>query len=136
MYDIKDELEEFNNIPDKLHDIPQKNYPLVITFRKFLMMLDGTISTSFFDRFRGELRTCIKDGKLQSHMLQAFIETKEVDYEKFSNSYWPHFNAKLTNSLDPSTVFTQIISHIKGGHQAGKSPGRNDGPKGRPEGGE
>ena len=46
------------------------------------MMLDGTMSTSFFDRFRGELRTCIKDGKLQSHMLQAFIETKEVDYEK------------------------------------------------------
>jgi len=88
------------------------------------MMLDGTMSTSFFDRFRGELRTCSKDGKLQSHMLQAFIETKEGDYEKFSNSYWPHFNAKLTNNLDPSTVFTQIISHIKGGHQAGQSPGR------------
>ncbi|CAL4963344.1 unnamed protein product [Urochloa decumbens] len=121
MYDINDELEEFNDIPDKFHNIPQKNYPLVITFRKFLMMLDGTMSTSFFDRFHVELRTCIEGGKLQSHTLQAYIGTKEVDYEKFSHSYWPHFNAKLTNNLDPSTVFTQIISYIKGGHQPGKS---------------
>ncbi|TKW14788.1 hypothetical protein SEVIR_5G190200v4 [Setaria viridis] len=121
MYDINDELEEFNNIPDKFRNIPQKNYPIVITFRKFLMMLDGTMSTSFFDRFHGELRTCIEGGKLQYRTLQAYIETKEVDYEKFSHSYWPHFNAKLTKNLDPSTVFTQIISHIKGGRQAVKS---------------
>jgi hypothetical protein len=121
MFDINDEHENCNDIPDKFCNIPQKNYPLVITFRKFLMMLDGTMNTSFFDRFHGELRTRNKDVNLQS-TLQAFIEMKEVDYEKFSNSYWPHFNANLTNNLDSSTVFTQIISHIKGGHRPGKSP--------------
>lgn len=122
MHDINDELEEFNDVHENFCNIPQNYYPLVITFRKFLMMLDGTMSTSFFDRFHGEMRNCIEVGKLRSHTLQAYIKTKEVDYEKFSESYWPHFNAKLINDLDPSTVFTQIISHIKGGHQASKSP--------------
>lgn len=67
------------------------------------------------------MRNYIGDGKFRSHTFQTYIKTKEVDYEKFSHSYWPHFNSQLTSNLDPSTVFTQIISHIKGGHQAGKS---------------
>ncbi|TXG56710.1 hypothetical protein EZV62_018023 [Acer yangbiense] len=32
--------------------------------------------------------------------------------------YWPHFNAELTKKLDSSLVFTEIISHIKGGLRA------------------
>ncbi|KAL6607966.1 hypothetical protein ACP70R_041029 [Stipagrostis hirtigluma subsp. patula] len=95
MHDIGDDNEEFNDTPDSFSNIPQTNYPLAITFRKFLTMLDGTL---------------------------PYIATKEVDYEKFSCSYWPHFNAKLTKDLDASTVFKQIISHIKGGNQASKSP--------------
>ncbi|KAL6882134.1 hypothetical protein ACP4OV_011606 [Aristida adscensionis] len=121
MHDISDKLEEFNDIPDTFSNIPQKNYPLTITFRKFLMMLDGTLCTSFFDRFYGHLRTYNEVSKSKSGALQAYIATKEVDYEKFSCSYWPHFSAKLTKNLSASTVFTQIISHIKGGNQAGKS---------------
>ena len=31
-----------------------------------------------------------------------------------------HFNSNLTKKLDPSRVFTEIISHIKGGIQAGE----------------
>lgn len=34
---------EFKNIPNSLVDIPSKFFPLVITFRKFLMMLDGSV---------------------------------------------------------------------------------------------
>ncbi|KAL6607967.1 hypothetical protein ACP70R_041030 [Stipagrostis hirtigluma subsp. patula] len=102
MHDIGDDNEEFNDTPDSFSNIPQTNYPLAITFRKFLTMLDV--------------------GKSKSRALQAYIATKEVDYEKFSCSYWPHFNAKLTKDLDASTVFKQIISHIKGGNQASKSP--------------
>lgn len=48
MYDISDELEEFYDVPEKFCNISQNNYPLVITFWKFLMMLDGTMSISFF----------------------------------------------------------------------------------------
>jgi ATP-dependent exoDNAse (exonuclease V) beta subunit len=50
--------------------------------------------------------------------LQAYIDSKEVTFEKFAASYWPHFNAELTKNLDASTVFTEIISHIKGGYRA------------------
>ncbi|WRX14404.1 DNA2/NAM7 helicase [Theobroma cacao] len=51
--------------------------------------------------------------------LRNFIRTREVNYEKFCSIYWPHFNAKLTKSLDSSRVFTEIISHIKGGLRSG-----------------
>ncbi|KAL6608065.1 hypothetical protein ACP70R_041128 [Stipagrostis hirtigluma subsp. patula] len=122
MHNIGDDNEEFNYIPDSFSNIPQTNYPLAITFRKFLIMLHETLCTSFFERFYSQLRTFNEVGKSKSRALQAYMATKEVDYEKFSCSYWPHFNAKLAKDLDASTVFTQIISHIKGGNQASKSP--------------
>nr|GEX68374.1 UvrD-like helicase, ATP-binding domain, P-loop containing nucleoside triphosphate hydrolase [Tanacetum cinerariifolium] len=42
---------EFNDVPDTFINIPVKYYPLVITFQKFLMTLDGTLGSSFFERF-------------------------------------------------------------------------------------
>ena len=104
-------------------DIPPKSYPLVVTFHKFLMMLDGTLSNSYFERFR-DVRE-FSHGKrrsLSSIGMQTFIRTKEVTYDKFTSSYWPHFNSKLTNKLDSSRVFTEIISHIKGGLEGGRVP--------------
>ncbi|GJZ83321.1 UvrD-like helicase, ATP-binding domain, P-loop containing nucleoside triphosphate hydrolase [Tanacetum coccineum] len=68
---------EFNDIPDTFIEIPKKIYPLVITFHKFLMMLDGTLGNSFFERFL-EAR--------ESHVaLQAFIRVKrkEIVYTLF-----------------------------------------------------
>ncbi|CAO2036355.1 unnamed protein product [Urochloa humidicola] len=118
MHDIIDDLEEFTDIPDNFNDLPHEYYPLTITFRKFLMMLDGTFQTSFFDMFCGELKSCTERGHSKSLALQAFIESKEVTFEKFAASYWPHFNAELTKNLEASTVFTEIISHIKGRYKA------------------
>uniref|UniRef100_A0A0E0H5G8 UvrD-like helicase ATP-binding domain-containing protein n=1 Tax=Oryza nivara TaxID=4536 RepID=A0A0E0H5G8_ORYNI len=120
MPDMVDDLEDFTDIPDSFIGLPCEHYPLTITFRKFLMMLDGTCKTSFFGTFCGELRSSTERGYSKSRALQAFIEMKEVTYEKFSASYWPHFNSELTKKLDASTVFTEIISHIKGGYQANK----------------
>ncbi|PNX84125.1 hypothetical protein L195_g040178, partial [Trifolium pratense] len=34
---------QFKNLPDSFVNIPAESYPLVITFQKFLMMLDGTV---------------------------------------------------------------------------------------------
>ncbi|GAY61164.1 hypothetical protein CUMW_207690, partial [Citrus unshiu] len=107
LIDIDDEA-EFKDIPNSFADIPAESYPLVITFHKFLMMLDGTLGSSYFERFHA----------IRKHYGQTFIRTKEVNFERFCSSYWPRFNTQLTKKLDPSRVFTEIISHIKGGLQS------------------
>lgn len=121
MHDIIDDQEEFTEIPDNFSNLPHEHYPLTITYRKFLMMLDGTCKTSFFDVFYGELNSSTERGHSKSRALQTFIESKEVTYEKFAASYWPRFNADLTKNLDASIVFTEIISHIKGRYKESRS---------------
>ncbi|KAG2708639.1 hypothetical protein I3760_05G201800 [Carya illinoinensis] len=113
-----DDAVQFKDIPDSFVGVPTMSYPLVITFHKFLMMLDGTVGNSYFERFH-EVRK-LDPGRVggRSVALETFIKLKEVNYERFSLSYWPHFNAKLITKLDFSIVFTEIISHIKGGPQA------------------
>ncbi|KAI5011133.1 hypothetical protein ZWY2020_013270 [Hordeum vulgare] len=120
MHDIMDDLEEFTEIPDNFCDLPHQHYPLTITYRKFLMMLDGTCRTSFFDVFYGEMKTSFERGHSRSRAVHTFIELKEVTYEKFATFYWPRFNADLTKKFAASTVFTEIISHIKGSYQASR----------------
>ncbi|KAM4110010.1 hypothetical protein ACJW30_03G161900 [Castanea mollissima] len=112
-----DNASQFKDIPDSFVDVPPLSYPLVITFHKFLIMLDGTMGNSYFERFQ-EARK-LSNGPISgsSVSLQSFIRMKEVNYERFSISYWPRFNTQLTKKLDSSRVFTEIISHIKGGPQ-------------------
>ncbi|KAM7252228.1 hypothetical protein ACFE04_024111 [Oxalis oulophora] len=74
-------------------------------------------SGSYFERFY------VKKHDNETHAsrslaFQSFIRTKEVTYERFSALYWPHFNAQITKMLNCSTVFTEIMSHIKGGIQS------------------
>lgn len=117
--DVFDEEDQFQDIPDSFIDIPLESFPLVITFHKFLMMLDGTLGNSYFGRFLGVTsHSRLEVGTSSSVVLQSFLRAKEVKYESFSSSYWPHFSSNLTKSLDPSRVFTEIISIIKGGLQA------------------
>ncbi|KAA8532347.1 hypothetical protein F0562_032398 [Nyssa sinensis] len=120
--DDMDDKAKFKDIPDSFVDIPPNKYPLIITFHKFLMMLDGTLGNSYFKRFHDVRK--LSDGKTRSSRsvaLQTFIRTKEVNYDRFCSFYWPHFNTQLTKKLDSSRVFTEIISHIKGGLQAGEA---------------
>ncbi|KAL3582367.1 hypothetical protein D5086_016699 [Populus alba] len=121
MEDI-DDAAQFKDIPNSFLDIPSKSYPLVITFFKFLMMLDGTVGNSYFERF-SDMRQLLheKVGNTGSISAQTLIRTKEVNFEKFGAVYWPRFNEKLKKKLDSSRVFTEIISHIKGGLRAGES---------------
>ncbi|PWA76942.1 uvrD-like Helicase, ATP-binding domain, P-loop containing nucleoside triphosphate hydrolase [Artemisia annua] len=112
---------EFDKIADTFINIPVKYYPLVITFQKLLMMLDGTLESSFFERFRKASEdshsTYISS---RSVAMQTFIRSREVTFDKFCSLYWPHFNTNLTKKLDSSRVFTEIISHIKGGLLVGE----------------
>lgn len=114
--DDVDEGSQFSDIPDSFSDIPLSSYPLVITYNKFLMMLNGTVGSSFFGRFP-EFRehSQLKRRSSRSMALKTFIRTKEVHYAKFCSAYWPCFSIQLTKKLDPSTIFAEIVSHIKGG---------------------
>ncbi|XP_063936853.1 uncharacterized protein LOC135147630 [Daucus carota subsp. sativus] len=117
--DAIDEAMHSADIQDSLYELPTNSYPLIITFQKFLMMLDGTIGISYFDRFpilRQSSHSAM--GKSRSVALQTFIRTKEITFEKFDSLYWPHFNKDLTRKLCSLTVFTEIMSVIKGGLQA------------------
>ncbi|XP_026447497.1 TPR and ankyrin repeat-containing protein 1-like [Papaver somniferum] len=120
MYDTDHSIES-RDTPDNFINIPPESYPLVITFRKFLMMLDGSMENSYFNRFN-EIRQLSQgpNGVSKTFALNAFIGTKEVNYERFSSSYWSHFNARFTKKLDSLTVFIEIISHIKGGIVSGR----------------
>ncbi|KAG5545647.1 hypothetical protein RHGRI_017957 [Rhododendron griersonianum] len=117
-----DDPAHFKDIPDSFVDISPSKYPLVITFHKFLMMLDGTMGNSYFERFlgAGEYSKCGTIGS-RSVALETFLRIKEVNYERFCSFYWPHFNCQLTKKLDPSRVFTEIMSHIKGGLGVGET---------------
>ncbi|XP_026393453.1 uncharacterized protein LOC113288585 [Papaver somniferum] len=122
MHDI-DDTAELSSIPDSFIDLPLDCYPLVITFQKFLLMLDGSLENSYFDRFNDVREFCAGNtGITRPFALNAFIRSKEVNYDRFNSLYWPHFNCHLTRKLDSSTVFIEIMSHIKGGLVAGRVP--------------
>lgn len=115
MHDM-DDIADSMDMPDNFLNVPARSYPLVITFPMFLVMLDRTISNSFFDRFQ-DLKEDSHVGtrKSRSFALRNFIRRKEVNYDRFILSYWPEFDIHLIKKLDASTVFTEIIFHIKGG---------------------
>ncbi|KAF3792770.1 TPR and ankyrin repeat-containing protein 1 [Nymphaea thermarum] len=120
LYDINDNLSELMNIPDSFTDVHDEQFPLVITFQKFLLMLDGTIPQSYFARFRDVTDIWLREGgQSKSLAFLAFIKRKEVAFDRFHSFYWPHFDAQKTKKLDALTVFSQIISHIKGGYDSG-----------------
>ncbi|CAJ2677798.1 unnamed protein product [Trifolium pratense] len=108
---------QFKNLPDSFVNIPAESYPLVITFQKFLMMLDGTVGNSYFERF-SDLSSLSENIGVRSVAFETFIRKKQVTYERFDSLYWPHFNSQYTKTLDSSRVFTEIVSHIKGGMQS------------------
>ncbi|KAL5984658.1 hypothetical protein ACLOJK_041279 [Asimina triloba] len=90
----------------------------------FLRQIFITVSPKLCAAIRTHIYRLQRDlpmerGVSKSLAVQAFLRSKEVTYERFAASYWPHFNAQLTKKLDPSMVFTQIISHIKGGMEGG-----------------
>ncbi|KZV14915.1 hypothetical protein F511_40287 [Dorcoceras hygrometricum] len=119
--DIED-MAEFKDIPDTFVGIQPEKYPLIITFHKFLMMLDGTLGNSYFERFHDVRDSSQYYGRsFRSVALETFMRRNEVTYDRFSSFYWPHFNTKLTKNLDSSQVFTEIMSHIKGGLLAGEA---------------
>ncbi|KAF5198891.1 UvrD-like Helicase, ATP-binding domain, P-loop containing nucleoside triphosphate hydrolase, partial [Thalictrum thalictroides] len=121
MREVGDWLSIFSDIPDSFIDIPERHFPLVTSLHKFLLMLDGSLSCSYFNRFRDIMAISDGKGSTMSRAKQQLILGKEVRFKKFLTSYWPSFNDRYTRKLDPQLVFSQIISFIKGGCRLGKA---------------
>ncbi|XP_031742058.1 uncharacterized protein LOC101214394 isoform X2 [Cucumis sativus] len=111
-----DDAQDLLNVPNSFDGIPFNSYPLVMTFRKFLMMLDRTVGDSYFFRFQKQWKlSCGKPRDPLSTAGYNFIVSKEVSVKSFASSYWSYFNGHLTKKLDAVVVFNEIISQIKGG---------------------
>ncbi|XP_023515693.1 uncharacterized protein LOC111779783 isoform X1 [Cucurbita pepo subsp. pepo] len=118
-----DDAQDLLDVPNSFDGIPFSSYPLVITFRKFLIMVDRTVGDSFLVRFLKQWKlSCGKPRDPLSTAAYNFIESKEVTVKKFASSYWSYFDGCLTNNLDAVMVFNEIISQIKGGLGAKETP--------------
>ncbi|XP_002966061.2 uncharacterized protein LOC9634966 [Selaginella moellendorffii] len=87
--------EEFQgSIPDSFINIQPEAFPLVLTLKKLLDMVHGTVSRPFRSRT---------------------LEDREVDFDVFVSVYWPRMmKASLRKTYDASDVYAAIVSHIKG----------------------
>lgn len=111
-----DDAQDLLDVPNSFDGIPFNSYPLVVTFRKFLMMLDRTVGDSYLLRFQKQWKlSCGKPRDPLSTAAYNFIVSKEVTVKSFASSYWSYFSGHLTNKLDAVVVFNEIISQIKGG---------------------
>lgn len=90
-------------LPKSWTDVSAKHFPLFLTFRSLLELLDASLGPESFFR--------------------ANPPSKVVFYEDFAEQIWPSLNGKLKKNYKPLTVFAEIMTHIKGSIDAMKSPG-------------
>ncbi|CAN6675294.1 unnamed protein product [Malus baccata var. baccata] len=79
MADFDEEESQFKDIKDSFQDISPKSYPLVITFHRFLMMLNGTLSNSCFDRFSLSIE------RLKIHCNSSLFSFSALKFPTFYN---------------------------------------------------
>ncbi|CAG2215687.1 unnamed protein product [Mytilus edulis] len=160
----KNHLEAENqNLPNRLQDLNDYQFPLFVTSRQLLLMLDASIDEPyFFDRTEdGSLKVDIQgwtdgDGPLsilpllqedsdeesdsddddeeegleddQDNLNQDRQNRKrvpprrEMTYELFAETIWPHMNKGIGKKYHPSLVWTEIMSFIKGSYEALSKP--------------
>lgn len=83
-------------------DCTPNSYPLIITFKKFLSMLNNSLPVSYWGRV-GE------KGRI------------EVDFERFLTQYYVHFATELRAVGDAAMLYSECMSQIKGSMPALKS---------------
>lgn len=91
------------------------DFPLIVTFSKFLTMLDNSLRVSFFSTKRASA----VDEDNNAEETYRFSNTncrREVDYDRFVNHYFPHFDGDAGYDVDQ--VYIEIMSFIKGSLQA------------------
>ncbi|CAI5954940.1 unnamed protein product [Closterium sp. NIES-64] len=136
---LLEEAEEklLGDLPEALDSVAPAAFPLVLTFKKLLSMVNATLSHPFqMERSStgsGWGRGGSMGGRWSGNGLPGGMNAvwdeendeddyKEVDYERFEAVYWPRLNAATTRYLDASAVFKEIFSHIKGSLHALRTP--------------
>ncbi|CAI5459945.1 unnamed protein product [Closterium sp. Yama58-4] len=118
---LLEEAEEklLGDLPEALDSVPPAAFPLVLTFKKLLSMVNATLSHPFHT---GGSSGWGRGGSMGGCWSGDGLPGEEVDYERFEAVYWPRLNAATTRRLDASAVFKEIFSHIKGSLHALRSP--------------
>nr|GEY47095.1 UvrD-like helicase, ATP-binding domain, P-loop containing nucleoside triphosphate hydrolase [Tanacetum cinerariifolium] len=113
-FDDADVTSKFSDLPDTFIDIPGNIYPLVITFHKFLMMLDGTLGNSFFERFH--------EARGGSVALQSSIRLREVTFDRLINGNYGgdqmnfvYIDEVQDHSMRQISLFKYICQNVEEG---------------------
>lgn len=124
------------DIPISFRDVPEKCFPLVITFDKLLKMIDQSTPRPFFTD------SVIPDMEFQNvslelhHMMEHEAELRQrkkdhktinknlspLNYHRFAREVWPEMTRsdewKSFRAFNPSLIWTEISSYIKGSYES------------------
>lgn len=134
------------DLPPRLQDIDDLSYPLFLTSKQYLLMLDASLGPSYFFQREpdGTLSVQIdgwddgttlfgispldidpKDddpniekGVPRNTQTKPMDPRKEVTYEVFACEIWPDIATKVAMKYHPSLVWAEIMSFIKGSFEA------------------
>ncbi|PWA55756.1 uvrD-like Helicase, ATP-binding domain, P-loop containing nucleoside triphosphate hydrolase [Artemisia annua] len=98
--DDVDVTSDFSDVPDTFCEVPIKNYPLVITFHKFLMMLDSTLGNSFFGRFR--------EAREGSHA-QTIARGIDFRFQDIRSLFYKEFLSNRTSGKQEKGLVSEIF---------------------------
>ena len=107
--------------------IDMNSFPLIITYRTYLKLLDNLLiqnNNSFYNNILNNKQNINQNQNENENMNDNYYENQkcnEVDYYRFINNYSQHFNNNKYHNIDPSLIFTEIMSVIKGSLEALKS---------------
>ncbi|KAL5534681.1 hypothetical protein ACEPAG_1145 [Sanghuangporus baumii] len=118
-----------DNLPKRFSELQDQHFPLFLTYDKLCKLMEADLGISF-DRpkvtterrvFR---RYSIGNAGVDGGDTQDDDELQGsfVDFERFCNEYWPHFQEDLARRLDPALVFSEFIGIIKGSQESLQAP--------------
>ncbi|CAE6946718.1 TRANK1 [Symbiodinium natans] len=135
-------LLEQSRHPDSISRV--KTFPLFVTFRKFLIMVDGSLQNPFFPRrstgivhpdkvtqaeaadgldpisaLREQRRAALRAKALFKNATAAESDKvlTEVDYDLFEAKFWPKLRQKVPAVEDAMLVWREFMSFIKGSYR-------------------
>jgi hypothetical protein len=112
---IEEDMENklLSSVPDSLFDLKDEHFPLFLTYRKFTDMIHKAFVIDLERK---------KPKKRLLEMSQSELDmSNEIDYPTFVHKYWNHLDVKLTNKMDSSLAYNEIMGIIKGSESAAKS---------------
>ncbi|CAJ0924191.1 21211_t:CDS:10 [Entrophospora sp. SA101] len=129
-----EEEDMLNDIPNSFHysKLTDDYFPLIITYKKFIQMLQGTYGIDFqnpakqpkFNENDNDIERLLHQQDFISSVSDASWR-HFVDYNLFANKYWPHFNDYYRKNLDCGLVFSEFAI-IKGSNLEGKHLSREE----------